>query len=191
MTLKRITAMSIALLSLSSARVLSAQPRLPDLTVVSTRVERGKVVAVVANRGAVAPAIRATTTLFVNEPGQRPRTAEAVTPALLPRSTAELSFDTVLLPGATYQVMIDSGRAVDESDETNNRTRNETVPGGPPPRTRASPAATSCRSSRTSCCSPPPTSRPPTSSRRATAGRSCAASTRRPVPASAPRSSSA
>jgi serine protease len=120
------------------AGAASAQPsgRLPDLTVVSTRVENRRVIAVVANRGAAAPTVRATATLFVSERGQAPRTVDAVTPALLPRGTAELSFETVLLPGATYQVMVDSNRVVEEGDEGNNRTRSETVPGGGRPRSR-------------------------------------------------------
>jgi hypothetical protein len=105
----------------------SAQPRLPDLTVASTRVRAGRVTAVIANRGSVAPAIRATTTLFILEEGKRPRSIDTVTPALLPGTTAEIAFDVVVPAGASYQVMVDSDRRVEESNETNNRTLNETI----------------------------------------------------------------
>jgi len=103
---------------------------LPDLTVVNTRVERGRVVAVIANRGGSAPSVRATTTLFIREAGKPPRSIDMVTPALLPGSTIELTFDAVLPPGTEFQVMVDSDRRVAESNETNNRTLNQHVPGG-------------------------------------------------------------
>jgi hypothetical protein len=103
---------------------------LPDLTVVNTRVERGRVVAIIANRGGAAPSVRPTTTLFIREAGKPPRSIDMVTPALLPGSTTELTFDAVLPPGTEFQVMVDSDRRVAESDETNNRTLNQHVPGG-------------------------------------------------------------
>src|SRR6185295_15968765 len=72
---------------------------LPDLTVVTTRVEGGHVVAVIANRGRVAPSLRPTTTLFIRETGKPSRTVDMVTPALDPGSTTELKFDVLLPPG--------------------------------------------------------------------------------------------
>lgn len=107
-----------------------AQPRLPDLTVASTRIRGGRVTAVIANRGAAAPSIRATTTLFIHQEGRPTRTVDAVTPALLPGSTAELTFDGIVPAGTTIQVMVDSDRRVEESNETNNRTNTEPVPAG-------------------------------------------------------------
>ena len=105
----------------------SAQPRLPDLTVASTRVRVGRVTAVIGNRGAAAPVIRATTTLFIREEGKRPRSIDAVTPMLLPGTTAEITFDVVVPACATIQVMVDSDGRVAESNEGNNRTNNETI----------------------------------------------------------------
>lgn len=130
----RIARAGLCLLIFLATTALFAQPRLPDLTVVSTRVRGGRVTAVIANRGSVAPAIRATSTLFIQQDGQRPRSVNAVTPALLPGKTAEITFDAIVPPGATFQVMVDSERRVDESNEGNNRTSNETIAvGGRPP----------------------------------------------------------
>jgi subtilisin family serine protease len=109
--------------------VALAQPRRPDLTVVSTRIEGGRVTATIANRGALAPTVRATTTLFAGG-----KSFDVVTPALLPGTTSDVTFDTVLSAGTTYQVVVDSGRVVDEADETNNRTLNQIVPGQARPR---------------------------------------------------------
>lgn len=115
-------AMGFLLMVVTSMGV-AAQERRPDLTVVGTRVEGGRVTATVANRGAVAPAIRARTTLFANG-----ASFDAVTPALGPGQTAEIAFANVLAAGTVYQVMVDSARQVEESNETNNRTLNATVP---------------------------------------------------------------
>ncbi|MEA2490314.1 MAG: serine protease [Acidobacteriota bacterium] len=129
----RITRARLCLLSLLATTALFAQPRLPDLTVVSTRVRGGRVTAVIANRGSVAPDLRATSTLFIQQDGQRPRSVNAITPALLPGKTAEITFDGIVPPGATFQVMVDSDGRVDESNEGNNRTNSESISGGPSP----------------------------------------------------------
>ncbi|HVE72498.1 MAG TPA: S8 family serine peptidase [Thermoanaerobaculia bacterium] len=134
MGFERITRPVLCLLVfLATTSALFAQPRLPDLTVVSTRVRGGRVTAVIANRGSVAPAIRTTATLFIHQDRQATRSVNAVTPALLPGTTAEITFDGIVPAGARYQVMVDSQQRVDESDERNNRTNNEVIGGGRPP----------------------------------------------------------
>jgi serine protease len=104
--------------------------RLPDLTVIATHVDSGRVTALIANRGSVAPSIRPTTTLFIYKAGKLVRSVDAVTPAILPGQSAEVTFDFVVPHGAVFQVMVDSDNRVAESDETNNRTANQAIPGG-------------------------------------------------------------
>jgi hypothetical protein len=94
------------------------------------------VTAIIGNRGDAAPALRATTTLFIREEGKRPRSVDAATPVLLPGTTAEVTFDVVVPAGASIQVMVDSDGSVAESDEGNNRTNSETIGTGAVPRPR-------------------------------------------------------
>jgi serine protease len=125
---------AIGLLTAIFCCSLLAQPAaLPDLIVTSTTIADGRVSAVITNRGNGTSTIHPRTTLLIFE-GSRPmREVDSPAPALRPGASATVSFDAIVPPGAQYQVMVDSDRRVDESNEGNNRTDNQIAPVRRPP----------------------------------------------------------
>jgi serine protease len=99
---------------------------LPDFTVSTHRLVDNKVISTILNKGEVAPNLRPTVTLYVYREGQATVTEDQTVPALGASETFTLRFNTLVLDGSKYQIMIDSKREVLESNENNNRTLNAT-----------------------------------------------------------------